>query len=599
MEIKYTNKAVVELLRTVAASYLLLNENRFKIIAYEKAADTVEHMSSELHDMWENGRLSKVSGIGPTITQHLEEYFQKGKSEHFSQIIDKIPASVFVLMKVPSIGPKKAFKLVNSLKLTVPDKAVAELKKAAELGQIESLPTFGKKSQEDIIAAINLYLKTASSDDRMPLPYAHAMAEEIIEYMKILPLKRIDALGSMRRMVSTIGDIDIAVATDSLQPQEIIQHFLKYPKKISIDNSGEKKASIIIKSGIRVDLRVQNIRTYGSMLQYFTGSKAHNVKLREYTIKRGFSLSEWGIKKIEKDSSDKKNISEHIIPFVTEKELYNYFDLDYIPPEIREGTNEIDLAHKKTLPSLVELKDIKGDLHTHSSYDIKTSHDTGADTYESLIKKATSLGYEYIGFADHNPKQSDHSVDNIVTIMKKRKAHIDSLSASSKLSKYFVSLETDILPDGDIALPKEALPYVDFLIVSIHSSFRMTRQEMTARIVKALSMPKVKILAHPTGRLINKRPSIDVDWDVVFDTVKKNNQALEINSWPERLDLPDNLVREAITNNIKCVINTDAHAAEQLNNMMYGVSVARRGWCTKNDIINTLSYTEFKKWISD
>ncbi len=599
MEIKYTNKAVVELLRTVAASYLLLNENRFKIIAYEKAADTVEHMSSELHDMWENGRLSKVSGIGPTITQHLEEYFQKGKSEHFSQIIDKIPASVFVLMKVPSIGPKKAFKLVNSLKLTVPDKAVAELKKAAELGQIESLPTFGKKSQEDIIAAINLYLKTASSDDRMPLPYAHAMAEEIIEYMKILPLKRIDALGSMRRMVSTIGDIDIAVATDSLQPQEIIQHFLKYPKKISIDNSGEKKASIIIKSGIRVDLRVQNIRTYGSMLQYFTGSKAHNVKLREYTIKRGFSLSEWGIKKIEKDSSDKKNISEHIIPFVTEKELYNYFDLDYIPPEIREGTNEIDLAHKKTLPSLVELKDIKGDLHTHSSYDIKTSHDTGADTYESLIKKATSLGYEYIGFADHNPKQSDHSVDNIVTIMKKRKAHIDSLSASSKLSKYFVSLETDILPDGDIALPKEALPYVDFLIVSIHSSFRMTRQEMTARVVKALSMPKVKILAHPTGRLINKRPSIDVDWDVVFDTVKKNNQALEINSWPERLDLPDNLVREAITNNIKCVINTDAHAAEQLNNMMYGVSVARRGWCTKNDIINTLSYTEFKKWISD
>lgn len=434
----------------------------------------------------------------------------------------------------------------------------------------------------------------------MPLPYAHALALDIIAYLKKLPIKRADALGSLRRMVSTIGDIDIAVATDSLDPKQIIDHFIRYPKTISVDNAGDKKASIIISPRIRVDLRVQDTKSYGSMLQYFTGSKAHNVKLRELAMKKGFSLSEWGVKKInlnKPEHDDKKNTSFVDYEFKTEEELYKFFDLQIMPPEIREGTNELEFSRKKTIPRLVEVKDIKGDLHIHSSYNIQTSHDVGQNSYKELLQTADKMGYQYIGFADHNPKQSGLSEDQIINIMKRRKEHIDEINTSDNRSKSFIGLETDILPSGAIALPEKAIEYVDYLIVSIHSSFTMPREEMTKRVARALSYPKVRIFGHPTGRLLNKRHGVDLNWDVIFDIVKKNNQALEINSAYERLDLPDILVRDAINYDIRCIIDTDSHASAHMDAMQYGVSVARRGWATKSDIINTESYEKFRKWL--
>lgn len=583
-----SNANISDILRSVAAVYLLTNENRFRMIAYQKAADTVEQLSRELKDIWEEGKLRSTPGIGPTIGEHLQELFEKGESTHFKKVLSLIPQSVFVLMKVPSLGPKKSFKLVKEFGFTNPDSVIEDVIQAAKSGKIEVIPTFGKKSQDDILAALELFKKTKKSSGRMPLPYAHRHALELVTYLKKLPLNRIDVLGSMRRMNPTIGDIDIAVATESVNDQEIIKHFLNYPKKLSVEGAGDKKASMIISPSIHVDLRVQRLQQYGSMLQYFTGSKAHNIKLREYALKKGLSLSEWGIKKV---GSDK------IVEFSDEESFYKYLDLDWIPPEIREGTNEVDLARRRTLPDLVNLSNIQGDLHTHSSYDIQTSHDIGENSYEEIVEKAHKLGYAYVGFSDHNPKTSGLSEKEIVSILKTRYQHIKKTLGKDPKVPYFIGIEADIQPGGTVAIPEDAVEYLDYIIVSIHSSFRQPKEQMTERVLKALSFPKVRIFGHPTGRLLTSREGIELDWKPIMELMKQNNQAFEINSWPERLDLPDVLVREAAGAGVKCIIDTDAHAVDQMDNMVYGVSVARRGWASVSDIINTGSYKNFSEWL--
>jgi DNA polymerase (family 10) len=588
---KFSNKSISELLRNIAAAYVLTNGNRFKIIAYEKAADSIEHLSREIKDIWQEGKLYKVPGIGPGIGAGLEEYFQKGESTHFNEVMKGIPHSVFVLMKVPGIGPKKAFRLVGHFGLTNEETVILDLLNTARADKISELEGFGKKSQDDIIEALEVFQRKDRREERMPLPYAFELAEEVSEYLKKLPeVKQVDALGSMRRRVSTIGDIDIAVMAEEKDSQKIVDYFLKYPGKRSIEGAGPAKASIIAAGNIRMDLRVQEKKSYGSMLQYFTGSKAHNIKLREYAIKKGFSLSEYGMKKVKGENPIVKE-------FDNEKSLYEFLDLQYIPPEIREGTTEIDVSLKKKIPQLIELSDIKGDFHMHAAYDLKPSHDMGINTYEELVQKGKSLNYEYIGFADHNPKSSGLSNEEIVTIMKKRKEHIDKVLSSASLP-YFIGLEVDILPSGEIALPEKAIDYVDFLIVSVHSSFKMNVKEMTNRVLKAMSYPKVKVFGHPTARLLGKRDGIDLDWNPVFNLAKERNIALEINSSPSRLDLPDVLVREAKEAGVEFIINTDSHAVPHMDFMFYGVSVARRGWIIKEDVINTFPYKKLKDWMN-
>ncbi len=587
---QFTNQEISDLLRSVAAAYTLQNGNRFKIIAYEKAADSVEHLSRELYDLWQERKMNLIPGIGSSLQSSLDEYFQKGRSEHFEKVIGVIPAPVFPLMKVPSIGPKTAFKLVKALNLEKTNSIFEEIEKAAEKGLIAKIPTFGAKSQQEILDAIKRYKTSKNQETRMPLPYAHRMALEIISYLEQLPnVLQIDALGSLRRMSATIGDIDIAVAVKDGDIGDIVKHFLEYPKKITIDNAGEEKASIILPPNIRVDLRVQDISNYGSMLQYFTGNKAHNIKLREYAIKKGYSLSEHGIKDMKTEKTKK---------YKDEESFYNFLGFQYVPPELRDGSDELEIAARHKIPQLVELQDIKGDMHTHSSYDLKPSHDFGANTYEQMVNQAEKLEYEYIGFADHNPKMSVLTKEEIITIMKKRKEYIESFfkNSTSKV-RPFISLETDITPSGELALPEEAIEFVDYLVVSVHSSFQMNREDMTKRVLKALSYPKVKLLGHPTGRLLGKRNGYELYWDKIFQYASSKSIALEINSWPDRLDLPDILVKEARAIGVKFMINSDAHAVTDMLNLRYGISVARRGWATKNDIINTMPYNEFNEWL--
>ncbi len=589
---KTSNREIAFLLRSLAAAHLIKNSNRFQIMAYENAADSVEQLNREIKEIWQEGKLDDIPNIGKTIATGLDEYFRRGYSRHFRSMLRGVPETVFELMRIPSLGPKKAYKLVKALKIVNKETSLEDLRNLCLAGKIAKLKTFGQRSQTTILRELDHYLQKDRSKEghRMPLPYAAALAEELISYMKQNKYaKRVDVLGSLRRMVATIGDIDLCVVTDQKNSAQIVKHFINFPRKTTVENAGQKKAAIVVAPGIRVDLRVQESKNYGSMLQYFTGSKEHNIRLREYALKKGLSLSEWGIK----STKGTKKLYE----FSSEEGFYKYLGLQYIPAEIREGTDEIEIAKTKKIPQLVKNEDVKGDLHVHSDYDLKPAHDLGADSYKQICVKAQQLGYEYVGFSDHNPKVTNLTADEITTIMKKRYEHIRKSLGEKYKVNYFIGLEVDILPSGELALPEKALKYIDYLIVAVHSSFRLDTKTMTNRVLRSLDNPKVKILGHPTGRLLGKREGYKLEWGKVFAKCKKNNIVIEINAWPERLDLPDILVREALKQKVRFIINTDAHANEQMDNMEYGVSVARRGWAEKGDIINTQEYKSFKKWL--
>ena len=585
-----SNKEFVTLLRNVAAVYTIKDEkkHRFQIIAYQKAADSIEHLNTELSDLIYE-KIEKIPGVGPGIMSYIQEYVKKGSVKHFNEITKNIPPAIFPLLDVPSFGPKKAYKIVANFNLKNPATVVDDVKRLGKEGKIAALESFGEKSQADILRAINEYKLGKTKSNRMVLPYAFELAQRLIKYLKTSKdVVEAYPLGSLRRKVVTVGDIDIATSTNS--PQAVLSHFINYPQKERIIEKGERTASILLNGGRQIDLMVQEPNSFGALLQHFTGSKDHNIALREYALKKSFSLSEYGIKILKEKGTPLKRIK-------TEEQFYKFLGLEFIPPEIRENNGEIQLAEKHMLPKLVEKNDIKGDLHIHSNYPIEPSHDLGQNSFEEMIDEAGRLGYEYIGFSEHNPSVSKHSMNQIYKILSNRNHTIEQLNKSNKNIRVINLLEVDILASGELALDDKSLSLIDAAIVSIHSVFNMDKSKMTERILKGFSHPKAKILAHPTGRILNERAGVDADWNRIFDFAKKNNKALEINAWPTRLDLPDVLVKQAKDSGNKFVINTDSHEVSQMSNMLYGVSVARRGWCTKNEILNTLSYSKFYSWL--
>lgn len=560
-----TNLQIAELLRDVAAAYQYRDQDKYKfqVIAYERAGDAVEHATSELKDLWDDGKLEEVPGIGPGIAEHLDELFRTGKSKHFESLMREIPKEAFKLMELPGIGIKTAMKMLK-------EGSQKEIKE--KLKEVETKEKKGKR-----------YL----------LPYAAAIASEVIDYLlKSKAVTRVDPLGSLRRQASTIGDIDLAVATDD--PSEVLEYFTKYSKSQKTIEKGDRTSSILLPGGVQVDLMTQDEESYGSLLQHFTGSKHHNIALREYALKKGLSLSEYGIKEL-------KDRSKKVKAFKTEKDFYNFLSLDYIEPELREDSGEIEAAKEHKLPDLVELKDVKSDLQVHSSFDIETSHDLGESSMEEIVKKGDELGYEYLAFTEHNPSQQGHTDTQIVEILKKKCEKVDQINYSLKkcdnnsIHKVFNSLEIDIKPDGNLPVSQDGLDTLDFALVSIHSSFDLDRNLMTKRVLSALTQPKVKIFAHPTARKLNEREGVELNWPEIFEFCLKNNKWIEINCDPMRLDLPDTLVREAVKKGVKLTFGTDAHHKDGMNNMTFGVSVARRGWATPSDIINTRSLVEFEK----
>lgn len=584
-----SNQEIVKLLRNVAASYAIKDEKKFhfQIIAYQKAADTISNLTEELNDYYQNDRLKDLPGIGNTIKSHLVELFKKGKVSHFEWVLKGIPQSVFVLMDIPSFGPKKSYKLVKEFKLNNPQTVIEDLDKIARKGKIATLEGFGEKSQADILRSINEYKEGKGKTTKMPLPYAFEIAEKILLYLRKFPeIEKAEALGSLRRRAATVGDIDIAACGKN--SRHIIDYFTKYPSTERIIEKGDISASIMVSGGKQIDLLVQPPESFGSLLQHFTGSKNHNIALREFALKKGLSLSEYGIKNIITGTTDK---------YSNEDKFYNAIGLQWIPPELRENKGEIEASQKNNLPNLVELSDLKGDLHIHSNYPIEPSHDLGTDDMQTMLNKAKDLNYNYLGFSEHNPSISKHTNQKIYEILKKRDEYINQLQSNTKDVQIIKLLEVDILPNGNLAIDNRSLNLLDAAIVSIHSVFSMHKDEMTKRVISGLSHKKAKILAHPTGRLLNERQGFELDWEKLFEFCKKFNKALEINSWPGRLDLPDNIIKLAVDNNVKMVINSDSHNVEQMSLQKYGVFMARRGWAEKDDILNTLSYNKFSEWL--
>ena len=573
-----TNTEIADLLREVAASYIVKKKNRFRIIAYERAADATEHATSSVKDLWDDNKLETIPGVGKEIASHLDELFRTGEVKHFTQAKRGLPPGMFQILGIPGIGPKTAYKLAKELRVT----SIESLRKVCEGGKIRLLEGFGEKSEEELLKGIDEYEKRSR---RILLPQAAYTADKVIASLqKNKFVLRADVLGSLRRQVSTVGDIDIAVATNN--PKSVIQTFCSLPGIERVLERGDAKASIKLSDGKQVDLRVQGLESYGALLQHFTGSKHHNIALREHAQKKGWSLSEYGIK-----------VKSKLLQFDTEKAFYTKLGMQYIPPELREAEGEIEQALAHRLPTLVELKDIKGDLHIHSDFNIEPSHDLGRSGLKKILSQAKKLGYEYIGLSEHNPSNSMHQDGEKIELIKRRNDYIDQ-TISSESGKFPVRvlklLEIDILNNGSLSIPDNALDLLDGAIVSIHSSFRLNRTEMTKRVLEGLSHPKAKILAHPTGRLLLSREGFELDWDKVFEFCLKYNKILEINSWPTRLDLADVLVKDAKKRGVKLIINTDSHDAEHMKLMRFGVSVARRGWCEKSDIVNCLPYDAFR-----
>jgi len=576
----FSNKDISKILKEISAAYAVKGGNYFKIIAYDRAADNIEHATSELKDLWDDGKLASVPGLGSSIQGYLDELFKTGHVAHFQAIKRGLPQGMFALLDIPGMGPKSAYKLTSALKI----KDIDDLEAKAKQGKIEGLPGFGVKSQEDILKSIAQFKNTDSA--RMPLPIAFNAAQRLLDYLKGLnSVKEVFPLGSLRRMVATIGDVDLGVS--SKDAKKVIDHFVKFREVDRILGQGPTTASVVLKNGIHVDLKVQPPEAFGSLLQHYTGSKNHNIKLREYSLKSGRSLSEFGIKVEGKT---------HL--FETEEKFYGYLGMDWIEPELRENTGEIEAAIAHKLPKLVSLKDIRGDIHLHSDYPIEPSHDLGMDSFQTIIAKGESLGYEYVGLSDHSPGFSTHSPKQITELVKRRSEKIDKIKYSNKKTKVLNLLEIDILTDGKLSVPEEALELLDGAIAGIHSSHSQEKKQITKRLLNAIESPYVEVISHPTGRLLLQRESYEADWEKVFEACVKHNTLLEINSWPSRLDLPDTLVKSAIKFGVKFVINTDAHKVDQMDNMRFGVSVARRGWATKKDISNTLPWLEFKRYFT-
>lgn len=577
IENKVSNSYISKMLKEIAAAYEVTGEDRFKIKAYQNAAAGVEHSTSEVKDLWEEGKLREVPGIGSSIFGHLDEYFKTGKVLHFELVTKGLPKGMFGLFGLQGIGAKTAYRLAKAFNLKNKENALEVVKKAAQNGKIRSLEGFGEQSEKDILSVLNNVTPNKEARARMLLPDATEISQRYSSYMKAAGgCERVEVLGSLRRRCATVGDLDFAVV--SSESAKVISNFVKYKEVWEILSEGDVKASVLLKNGVRVDLMVEKKEGFGSLSQHFTGSKAHNIALRKYALDKGMSLSEHGIKYKNKMRS-----------FEDEEEFYNFLGLELIPAELREDMGEIEASKNGTLPGLIKLEDVKGDLHSH------TVLSDGNNTLEEMVFAAKAMNYRYVGITDHAPSIVSRGDKEVERIIDDTRVKIEHINSSDDTIRVLFGYEVNILSDATLSLSDKFLSKLDFVIAAIHTSFNQDRKTITDRLLSAIRNPYVSIIAHPTGRLINSRDSYDADWELVFEEALKQRKILEINSYPQRLDLPDILVREATKKGLKLVINTDAHHIEQFGLMRYGIDIARRGWVTKRDIINTLPLDKLLK----
>ncbi len=573
------NRILAQTLRNIAAVYEIMGKSFFEIAAYKRAADSVEQSTSDLRQLWKNNSLDTVPGLGKALLGYMTEYFETGKVTHFENVYKIAPKGFFELLTVPSIGPKKAYELTTKLNIH----SIDDLKKAIDNNLIATLPRFGQKSQEQI--ANNLGRVVAKSH-RTPIWAVDPVVSEVTTWMLNDPkVFKFEALGSFRRRLNSVGDLDFAATSHNTQ--SAVDRFLSYPELDTIVEKGPASATITLKgSGLQLDLLVCEPDSYGSLLQHFTGSREHNIALRTLAVKKGLSLSEKGIKL--KNGKLKK--------FDSEEKFYKYLGLQFIPPELREDTGEIELAKNNKIPSLVEQKDIKGDFHIHSNFFTTSMHDFGSSSIQELVEAAKDKKYQYFGISDHPPSEKSWLKKSIITEIKTHKNKINTINEYKNYPRVLNLLEVDIGTAGEIKFPNEFYKYYDAFIAGVHSVFSQPKDVMTSRIINGLSDTKVFGLSHPTGRLINKREGYEADWDKIFEFCAQNQKVLEINASVDRLDLTETLVRQAKAKGCLFMINTDTHDITSLDLLHYGLDVARRGGLEAKDIINTWSLPKLLKF---
>ncbi|MEJ2091470.1 MAG: DNA polymerase/3'-5' exonuclease PolX [Syntrophobacterales bacterium] len=571
------NKEIARIF-TEIAEYLEMEGVAFKPYAYQKAAFTLETLKDDVEDLHKKGGLKALKGIpgvGESIALKIEEYLNTGKIQYYEDFRKKFPIELDEIVSVEGVGPKKAKVLYEKLGI----KTLEELEESAKAHEIAPLFGFGEKTERNILQAID-FLKV--SKGRFLLGEILPIARQVQEKLRSLPVvEQVDTAGSVRRMRETIGDVDFLVI--STDPAMVMDFFVTLPGVVKVRGKGATKSSVRMKEGFDMDLRVIPPASYGAALQYFTGSKDHNIALRKIAIDKGLKLSEYGLFK-----------GPQMIAAHTEAEVYAKLGMPWIPPELRENRGEIEAALAGRLPNLIGYGDIRGDLHVHSNWD------GGADSINEIVQAALALGYEYVGISDHTKfLKIERGLDE--EKLRARNQEVDEINArlarEDKKFRVLKGCEANIMADGSIDITDEALAELDFVIAGVHSHFKQPREEMTRRIRTAMHNPHVDIIAHPTGRILKRREEYEVAVDDLLKAAQETGTILEINSYPGRLDLGDVNILAAKQAGIKMVISTDTHNVDQLHLMPFGISQARRGWAEKQDIINAWPVEELLRLI--
>jgi DNA polymerase (family 10) len=565
------NKLVVEIFRDIAEILEIKGENVFRIRAYQKAADTIEGLAEDIDNFVDQDRLSEIPGIGVDLSAKIKEIVATGKLQFFEDLKKSIPEGLLELLKIPSIGPRTAGLLFEKLKI----KSISDLETAISQGRLEGIPGIKEKTVENILKGIELIKRTK---ERMPLAAAIKVSADFLKALKGLKeVKTVTAAGSLRRCRETVRDIDILVVSEA--PLKVMEAFTKLSQVKEVIARGETKSSVRTLDGVQVDCRVVEEKSFGAALLYFTGSKNFNVHIRKLAQKNGWKVNEYGVFKGDKFLAGR-----------TEEEIFKLFEMQYIEPELREDNGELELAREFKLPELIGLKDIKGDLHCHSTYS------DGGNSIEEMCQAARGKGYAYIAITDHSQSLKIANGMAVGELAKKKK-EIEQLNKKFKDFRVLYGTEVDIDSEGNIDYPEDILKEFDIVVGAVHIGFKQAKSQMTRRIVRACQSKLVHIISHPTGRLWGTRDSYELDLEEVINAARDTNTALEINSFPDRLDLNDQNSRFAKALGAKLVINTDSHAIEHLDNMPLGICVARRAGLEAKDVINTLPLEKLLKAI--
>jgi DNA polymerase (family 10) len=572
------NKAIANILYETADLLEIDGQDSFRTRSYRNAAQAIENHSQQIKDlMGDPKQVLAISGIGKGMLNNLKELFDTGKLAVQAELLDKYHPSMLQLLKIQGLGPKTIALIWSSYKISDVD----GVEKLAREGKIRELPRMGEKHEAKLLKAIEDYRRIGG---RFLIDSAEIEAEKIIAYVEKFPgIEKITPAGSLRRGRETVGDLDILVTGNACTTeegrQEAIAYVAKYPPLMDVIASGDNKISFHLRGGMQVDVRLLPPESFGAAMQYFTGSKAHNVALRQRALKMKYTLNEYSLAELDGGKP---------VAGKTEEEIYAKLKLDYIPPEMRENLGEIDLAEKHALPQLITQEDIQGDVHMH------TVETDGKNTIEEMAEAARARGYKYMAITDHsknlafaNGLDDKRAVEHI--------ARIREVGKKLEGITIFAGIEVDILADGDLDLSDDVLAQMDIVIASVHSIFNQEPAKMTERLLKAIENPNTSLIGHPTGRIQLRRDSYQLDMRTVLTAAAKHKVAMELNAYPDRLDLNDVHLRQAKQAGVKIVINTDSHHTSHMEKIRYGILQARRAWLTKEDVLNTLPEARFAK----